>query len=124
MSKAIIYLILPRQAWEQLKGRKEYRAPSLESEGFIHASASLEQVLWVANRVYLQEPRLVVLCVDRDEVKSLIKDEMARDASAPDSTTHAGPAAFPHVYGPVNLDALLETRELARSEGRWVGWRG
>ena len=108
----ILYHIIPIPVWETLQTQKEYRAPSLESEGFIHASASLEQVLWVSNRIYRQEPALVVLCVDRAKAIAEIKDEMAKDGAGP----------FPHVYGPVNLDAVAEVRTLARSEGRWVGW--
>lgn len=112
MSGPVIYHILPVPVWEGLQGKAEYRAPSLESEGFIHASASLAQVLWVANRIYREEPRLVVLTMDRAQIKAPVKDEMARDGDGP----------FPHVYGPVNLEAVVEARDLARSEGRWVGW--
>ena len=108
----IIYHIIPIPVWKNLQAKTEYRAASLESEGFIHASASLDQVLWVSNRIYSKEPALVVLCVERAKVKAEIEDEMASDGAGP----------FPHIYGPVNLDAVAEVRTLARSEGRWVGW--
>ena len=107
----VIYHILTAPQLEALAGQSEYRAPSLADEGFIHASASLEQVLWVANRLYQQEPQLSVLCLDRARVQAPVRDEMAGER---------GP--FPHIYGPLNPDAVREVRALARADGRWAGW--
>ena len=47
----MIYHITSRSAWDEAKARGEYRAPSLESEGFIHCSTR-NQLLQVANAFY------------------------------------------------------------------------
>jgi uncharacterized protein (DUF952 family)/catechol 2,3-dioxygenase-like lactoylglutathione lyase family enzyme len=109
----LIYVLTTPAALEASLSAGEHRTPSLTSEGFVHASASLEQVLWVANRLYAPEPQLIVLCIDRDRLRSPVKEEL----------TSRGEGPFPHVYGPVNLDALAELRELVQEGDRWAGWR-
>ena len=107
-----IYVIMTPAVLEETAGQGEYRAPSLKAEGFIHASASLEQVLWVANRRFREQPGLIVLVLNRDAIKAQVKDEL----------TPRGEGPFPHIYGPLNLDAVSEMRELVRVEGQWAGW--
>lgn len=98
---ATIYHMLPWPEWEAARGKTEYAAPSLAAQGFIHASGDLDQLLWVANRLYRDVPRLAVLCIDRSRVRPAVKDEPGG---------HARP--FPHIYGPLNTDAIIEVREL------------
>ena len=47
----MIYHITSRQAWQEAQQRGEYRADSLESEGFIHSSTQ-SQILPVADKFY------------------------------------------------------------------------
>lgn len=100
----MIFHIVSREAWLAALQRGEYRAPSLDREGFIHCS-TITQVIPVANAFYRGQSDLVLLVIDETQVEPEIRWE------AP-----AGPPAdgvslsdlFPHVYGALNLDAVLQ----------------
>jgi uncharacterized protein (DUF952 family) len=74
---------------------------TLEEEGFIHASTA-GQVATVANRFYRGVPDLLVLVIDTDRVGAEIRYEEVPGSEAP----------FPHIYGALNTDAVIETRPL------------
>jgi uncharacterized protein (DUF952 family) len=85
--------ICDQTAWEEAERRGEYRAASLEQEGFIHASRP-EQVLWVANQFYQNGPPLVLLWIRPKRLQAPLRYDAV------------GEQSFPHIYGPVNLDAV------------------
>jgi uncharacterized protein (DUF952 family) len=91
----------------------EYRAPSLGTEGFIHL-AQAHQVRGVVDRYYEGQTGLVVLVV----APELLRVPLRFEAPASMSRLAAAPAAdasqlFPHLYGPLNSDAIVEVRDLA-----------
>jgi uncharacterized protein (DUF952 family) len=104
----LILHITSRKEWLVAQTQGEYRAPSLDTEGFIHCSTE-KQVIPVANAFYRGQNGLVVLVIDETRLKPQVKWE------AP-----AGPAAegisptdqFPHVYGPINMDAVASVLDL------------
>jgi len=103
-----IYHLVSRATWEQA-GAGPYQADSLASEGFIHCSNE-DQVAWAANRFYAAQSDLLVLVLDAGRLTSLLRDE---DAGTGEK--------FPHVYGPIEREAVLEARPLGRGDdGRWV----
>ena len=101
-----IYHIAIASDWAQAQRDGEYtissRGRTLEEEGFIHASAA-EWVAPVANLFYKGLPDLLVLVIDTAKVAAQIRYEQAPDLGA----------SFPHVYGPLNLDAVVDIRPLA-----------
>jgi uncharacterized protein (DUF952 family) len=99
-----IYHIVPRAIWEQTTG--PYRADSLASEGFIHCSNE-NQVARVANLFYADHDDLLVLCIDAGRLTSPVRDE---DPGAGE--------LFPHVYGPIDREAIIEVRALERGPNR------
>ena len=100
-----IYHVARADDWAQAQASGEYAPESLAQEGFIHASQAdqLEQLkrsgLLSANTSW------VVLTLDPLLIKSEVKYEPAQ---------HEGASAelFPHIYGPLNTDAVVETRGL------------
>lgn len=56
----MIYHITTSHAWEAAQRHGEYRAPSLETQGFIHCSDA-NQVVRVANAIFPGEKGLVLL---------------------------------------------------------------
>lgn len=80
-------------AWDEAKRAGEYRPPSVDAEGFIHASLP-EQVLGVANRFYAGQNDLLLLWIDPQRLRASIHYEPADGE------------LFPHIYGPLNLDAV------------------
>jgi uncharacterized protein (DUF952 family) len=102
-----IYHLVPRSMWERAPPGP-YSAPSLATEGFIHCS-NADQVAVSADKFYASEAELVVLAVDPDRLTSPLRDEEGRPGEL-----------FPHIYGPINRDAILAIIQLERGEdGRW-----
>ena len=82
--------------WEEARARGEYSLDSLETEGFIHCSTP-QQVLGPANEFYRGRSDLVLLVIDpaRLEAKLIYED------------LYEAGFLFPHIYGPLNLDAVV-----------------
>ncbi|MEI8166792.1 MAG: DUF952 domain-containing protein [Chloroflexales bacterium] len=97
----MIYHITSASAWETTQRTGTYAAVSLASEGFIHLS-TLAQVLWVANRFYRGQSGLVLLAVAEDRLAA----ELRYEESEPGQR-------FPHLYGPLNRDAIVAAHPFA-----------
>ncbi len=91
---APILHICPVSDWQAARESGEYRPPSLAQEGFIHCSRP-EQILATANRFYSGVKDLCLLWIDPRRVKAEIRWEPAHGE------------AFPHIYGPLNADAVF-----------------
>ena len=98
----ILHLCSPT-AWEDAQKLGAYRAASLESEGFIHCSRP-EQIIAVANSYYRGLPGMVLLWIDPQKVTPEIRWEAS------------GAEIFPHIYGPLNLDAVVGVRDFLPDE--------
>ena len=99
----LIYHLAFRADWEAGLAAGEYRAPSLAEEGFIHASGDEEQMLRVAARLFAGRTDLLALDVDTERLPedSPVIREPARSGEI-----------YPHVYGPINPDAVARVRPL------------
>jgi uncharacterized protein (DUF952 family) len=88
--------LCPRQDWEIALAAGEYRAASLDREGFIHCSRP-DQILEVANSFYRHVPDLVLLWIEPRRLTHEVRYEKPNlEAEDP----------YPHIYGPINLDAI------------------
>jgi len=99
----MIFHITSRKDWEAAQSKGEYVAESLATEGFIHCS-TLAQVLPVAEKYYKGQGGLVLLVIEPSLLSSELKWE------PPSGGTPVGVMEgdqFPHVYGPINLDAVV-----------------
>ena len=106
-----IYHIATRADWEQARRDGEYTTSTagrtLADEGFIHASQAA-QVAGVANMFYRDSADdLVVLVIDTGLVRAPVRYEDVPGADAP----------FPHIYGPLNADAVVDVRPLPPGPG-------
>jgi len=99
-----IYHILFKLAWEQAKAQKCYTPESLETVGFIHCS-TLEQVLGSAQGFFKGQDGLTLLTIDSSLVEHAIRFE---------DLTGEG-IHFPHIYGPLNLDAVVGAAPLPKN---------
>lgn len=88
--------ITTHEAWAEARRSGEYRTESLRTEGFIHCSTPA-QVEATAERYYLGHRDLILLVIDPARVQAPLKFEEARGL------------LFPHIYGPLNLDAVQRT---------------
>ena len=92
----VIYHILPREDWQKAHRDGIYTPHSLETEGFIHCS-EINQVIRVANAYFAGASDLCILCIAVKEVLPEIRYE---------GLTMEDASGFPHIYGPLNLDAV------------------
>ena len=93
----MIYHVVKQPDWEKAIEKGFYEAPSLATEGFIHASKR-EQVEGVIERYYAKDTDLLVLHIDEGKLESVHIFEMAPSVNE----------EFPHIYGRINLDAVVD----------------
>ena len=106
-----LYHITSRDDWDRARLRGEYRADSLATEGFIHASTP-RQVAGSANRFFRGRTDLLVLRIDPAKVIAEIR---------PERSSHS-PEPFPHIYGALNLDAVVEVVPLPPDGSGGFSW--
>jgi uncharacterized protein (DUF952 family) len=101
----MILHILRRAEWEEAVRRGSYRPSSIDAEGFIHCS-TLSQAVETARTFFRGAPDLLLLRIDESKVAAEVRFQ------APAVPGDARPGTlFPHVYGPLNLDAVVEVIE-------------
>ena len=105
----MIYHLTSPQAWQEARQRGEYRTDSLESEGFIHCSTET-QILPVAENFYKGQPGLVLLKINPTLLASELRWEPPSGGTPPPGVPEG--EFFPHVYGPINLDAVVKVYDL------------
>lgn len=91
-----IFHITQRQQWSVAQQQGVYRGDSLDTEGFIHCS-TLPQVSKVANLFFTGQTGLVLLHIDADRLQSDLRYDLVE-----------GNETFPHVYGPLDLEAVVQ----------------
>lgn len=93
----IIYHVTFNRDWKAAQQKGFYEHPSLKEEGFIHCSQD-HQVAGVIERYFKGEKDLMKLVIDTDKLTS----KYVFDWSPSTKDT------FPHIYGPINLDAVIK----------------
>ena len=104
--------VTSRKAWIDATRAGQYSAPSLAEDGFIHAS-TLKQVLPVAARFYKGQTGLLLLEIDPARLTSELKWEPPTGGPLPGVPERD---AFPHIYGPINLDAVIQVLDFEADE--------
>lgn len=72
-------------------------------DGFVHLTHGEHEVMEVGNNFYMNDPRpYLLLTIDLDRVTSEVRyDDPER--------------RYPHVYGPIDREAITEVREVYRA---------
>ena len=98
-SEPYILHITRREQWAEAKRVGYYKGDTLGAQGFIHFSKP-HQVEEIANFSFEGQKDLVLLLVDTSKVQAEIRYEAV------------GNEVFPHLYGPLNTDAVIEVLDL------------
>lgn len=98
-----IYHIAGKASWERQKPSGLYRHESLDVEGFIHCSNE-NQWKETLDRFFTDRRRgqLVLLKIDVERLNTELRDEQGELGQL-----------FPHVYGALNVPAVVEVRALS-----------
>jgi uncharacterized protein (DUF952 family) len=91
----IVFHITDRATWDASQASGTYRAPSLDSEGFIHCSTR-EQIPGTLARFFSGRQDLVLLFVDADRTGAELRWE----------------DGFPHLYGHIPVSAVVDVVDL------------
>jgi len=100
LPEAPLFHIVDRKQWQEAVARGVYAPASLPIEGFIHCSTAA-QIVETANRWYRGQSGLVLLRIDPRRLSAELKHEPPIN---PADKRRA--QRFPHIYGPLNLDAV------------------
>jgi len=93
----VIYHFTTLQEWEEAQDKGSYEPPSYQREGFIHCAteAQTERVL---EKHFKQHENLIKLVIDPTRLTSSIRYDKNEEQQQ----------EFPHIYGPLNLQAVTE----------------
>jgi uncharacterized protein (DUF952 family) len=99
----MIYHITNPAAWK--KGREDgrYLPEGFEQDGYIHCS-KMNQIAGVGQRYYAGQTGLLILGINPEKLTSKLVYE----------NLIGGEELFPHIYGPLNLDAVESTAEFGQ----------
>ena len=101
MPSATVYKIAPRPLWEAAERAGRFDgAPVDHADGFIHFSTG-SQAVETAAKHFAGQDDLVLVAVETAALGDGLKWEVSR-----------GGALFPHLYGPLALDAVAWVRPL------------
>jgi len=94
-----IFHITERSTWREAKHDSLYKGDTLSNDGFIHCCL-FEQIEGVLINWFKGKRDLVILEIDPEILLSPIRYENLEN----------GLEEFPHVYGPINLDAVVNEK--------------
>jgi len=93
------------EEWDRIKGQTEFTSDDFHREGFIHCSYP-KQTLWVLNKHFRNEEKVILLCIDPKLLKSKwISEDLKGNGEE-----------FPHIYGSINIDAIIKIIDIQPSE--------
>ena len=102
----LLFHITDQATWEAVKNSQFYEGDTLLSERFIHCCFR-EQIEGVLSNWFKGKDNLVLLEIDPQKVRSPIQYE----------NLDGGNDTFPHIYGPINTDAVLNVQHIKK--GKW-----
>ena len=103
LTEGTTYHMTPEPVWREQAVGASYLPEAFAAEGFIHTTNDETHVLEVANRYYRGDPRpFVLLDVDIARVRAETRYDDAR-------------RLYPHVYGPIDRDAVTRVRRVSRA---------
>ncbi|MCL4504536.1 MAG: DUF952 domain-containing protein [Chloroflexi bacterium] len=142
----MILHLVAQADWDAKPSDQPYLPDAYAKDGFIHCTQGDALMLQVANRFYKDTAgEFLVLEIDESKVKAEIKWEAPSSPSTPPAVAGANAmppeaqaefgvvaakdspqpqvALFPHIYGPLNRDAIIAIRRMARAaDGAFTGY--
>jgi len=100
------------EVWKHQAQQADYRPEGFDSDGFIHCTDDLDELLSVGNRYYQSDSReYVALTINCDLLTVPVRYE------DPDHK-------FPHIYGALNVSAVERVQRVHRTaRGFFVGFK-
>ncbi|WP_188999936.1 DUF952 domain-containing protein [Deinococcus roseus] len=103
-----VYRIMPAREWQEIQTCSAYQPDELEKDGFIHLSC-LHQVVEVANFICAGRTDMLLLQLDVAHLQDLRSEDL-----------YGYQQDFPHLYGPLPLQAVQQVHPLIWKENTFV----
>ena len=101
---------LPEKLWHQYQDKMFYGIAQLDEYGYIHCS-EISSYKYVAPNFKETKEKMLLLVIDTDRVQAEIKWEDFWDFGI----------KYPHIYGMLNMDAIIEVLPHLWSEDKeWI----
>ncbi|MGQ0603394.1 MAG: DUF952 domain-containing protein [Anaerolineales bacterium] len=114
MAEPILHLV-PAAYFRTQPEESPYAPDGFVIEGFIHCTREAGVLLDIANGIYRDVPGdFLTLVIDPDKVSAPVKYEPPLPTPPPGHPL--AQQLFPHIYGPLNRDAILSIRTARRAE--------
>jgi len=119
LRETIYHLVTESELRTQAKG-DTYLPTRFEQDGFIHCTGNPDTVLAVANDCFpgVAEP-VLVLVIETAKVTAEVRFEPPAPVEGIGSSHLAHDVLFPHIYGPLNPDAMTKIGTLQKSDGAY-----
>lgn len=101
----MIYHIINKDRWNEVKTLKTYRPNSLDRDGYIHCSYE-NQVLKVADTFLRGQKDLLILCINEKDLGDCFKSEDLFNLQE----------VYPHIYGELPINAVERVIKLEVSD--------
>ncbi|GAC1324329.1 MAG: DUF952 domain-containing protein [Chloroflexota bacterium] len=103
------YHLVPRREWNEHDRTQAYLPAAFAYDGFVHCTDGVDELAATANRYFSAlDDDLLALEIDRSRLRAPVRYEDPR-------------TIYPHVYGPIESDAILAVLVLRRSpDGVWL----
>ncbi len=101
-SSNMVFKIVSKDELSAILKTASYAAESLKTDGFIHLSEK-DQIPWVLKSFYSDVKNYFVIALDKTRFISKLQYDTAEvdDSDIPEKMS------FPHLYGPLNTDAIV-----------------
>jgi len=105
MKEDLIFHLVKKKDWKEQKKEARYHPEVLDSKGFIPCSSG-NNIEEIANRLFRGERRILLIVINTTLIEPELKYEQNME----------GGVSYPHIYGPLNLDAVIDKIELVPEE--------
>jgi hypothetical protein len=121
-----IYHLTPASYYYRQPVDQPYQTPTLAQEGFIHCTAGVEKLVEIANTYFADlQDELLALEIDPAYLTAALRFEPPITPAhlvAPAQKQNAAElnTLFPHIYGPLDRQAIINCLVLRRTPtGQW-----
>jgi uncharacterized protein (DUF952 family) len=112
-----IYHLVAESEFRTRAKRNTYLPTRFDQDGFIHCTGEPDTLLAVANDYFsgVEEP-ILVLVIETARLTAEVRFEPPAPIEGSGTSHLEGAQLFPHIYGPLNLDAVTGIGVLRKSD--------
>lgn len=121
MSRDTIYHLVAESEFQTQATGETYLPARFDQDGFIHCTGEPNTLLAVANDYFsgVEEP-VLVLIIETAKLTAEVRFESPAPIEGSGTSHLEESQLFPHIYGPLNMDAVTEIGKLRKSGDKYL----